>query len=172
MNAKSLTIGSIILGLLSVWASRAGGLVSDEQLLSALLFIVNIVVLGGVVLTFAAISYGISWGATQAYKMLYLKHGTWHQEAVKRKIYRVAVWAAGLIMLACGSFFLLAGDLTTQEKIVVGVFWLLACAFVGLSSPLVWRFVFENLMPRFKRWAKGRHETGNEALDRPSEKPE
>lgn len=161
MNARSLTIGGALVLLAVTLIGRLEGLITDEFL-----------ILAALVLFFVCLSYVVSWGGTQAYKVLYHKPANWNKEPVKRKIYRCALYSGAGTMLLCGSFFLLADNLTTDEKIVVGVFWLLACAFVGLSSPLVWRFVFENLMPRFKRWAKGRHEIGNEALDRPGERTE
>jgi hypothetical protein len=171
MNARNLTVGGILLTMLSLWGSRVTGLVSDEQLLNALYLIVQIAVLGSVVLTFAAISYGVSWSATQAYKVLYLSPSAWGTPKGKRQIYRFAIWSAGLAMLSCGTFFLLAEDLTTRDKVVVSVFWVMLCALVALSSPHLWRFAFENLLPRLRRWARGRERGENEAMDRPSEVP-
>jgi len=186
VNAKSLTIGGALTALAVGIIYQYGEMITPDFLL-----------LSALVVAFVLISYGLSWGATQAYKVLYLNRKTWHKEPIKRKIYRCAIWSASLTMLAFGSAFLLAEDLTVQERVIVSVFWLIACAVVGLSSPLVWTFVFNNLMPRLKQWARGskttviRNEHGkiekviddgktvmpdefaneNEALDRPSEVP-
>lgn len=172
MNAKSLTISGILLTALSVWVTRVTGLVTDDQLLYALGWAIEIAVLGSIFLLFAIISYGVSWGATEAYKRLYHHPKRWKEEAVKRKIYRCAIWSGGLTMLSCGTFLLLADALTTEERIVVGVFWILACAFVGLSSPHLWRWTFDKLLPRFNRYVSGKSDGENEALDRPSERPD
>lgn len=180
MNAKSLTIGGALTALVVGIIYQYGELITDDFLLLAAL------VLGAMIA-----SYGVSWCATQAYKVLYFKPSDWKKDTVKRKIYRCAMYSGAGTMLLCGSFFLLADGLSNQEKLVVGIFWTLGCIFVGLSSPLVWRFVFDNLMPRFKQWARGsktlvvRNEQGevekviedgktvftgeDEALDRPSE---
>jgi hypothetical protein len=113
----------------------------------------------------------MSWSATEAYKRLYFKPADWTKPLVKKKIYRCALYSGAGTMLLCGTVFLLADGLTPQERAVVGVFWFLGCVFIGLTSPLLWRFVFDNLMPRLKRWAKGRERGENEAMDRPSEVP-
>lgn len=160
MNARNLTIGGALSVLIGGAILRYQNLITDEFL-----------ILAALVLFFMCASYGVSWGATEAYKRLYHHPKRWREQGVKRKIYRCALYSGAGTMLMCGSFFLLAEQLSNTEKFVAGTFWLLACVFVGLSSPLVWRFVFENLMPRLKRWAKGRSETGNEAMDRPSEVP-
>jgi hypothetical protein len=163
LNAKSLTIGAALTTLVVGCILRYQDLITDEFLLLAAL-----------VLFFMCVSYGVSWGATQAYKVLYHKRSTWNKDTIKRKIYRCALYNGAGTMLLCGSFFLLADDLTTQEKIVVGIFWLLACAFVGLSSPLVWRWTFDKLLPRFNRYVSGKKDNygnENEAMDRPSEVP-
>jgi hypothetical protein len=173
LNAKTLGIGGILLTALSIWASRITGLITDEQLLNAFHFIVNLLVLGSIVLFFAAISYGISWTITEAYKRLYLHQKDWGKENVKRKIYRCAIWSAGFTMLACGSLFLLAEEVPVKWQIVVGVFWTLACVLVGFSSPIVWKWTFETLLPRFNRFVSGNKtmDNENEALDRPNETP-
>ncbi len=172
MNAKSLTIGGILMLALSTWASRVTGLVTDEQLLIALNFIIQLGLLGCIVLVFTAVSYGVSWGATEAYKRLYHNRKTWAAESVKRKIYRCALYSGAGTMLLCGSFFLLADDLTNKERLIVGVFWLLACLFIGFTSPLVWRWTFDKLLPRFNRYVSGKTDGENEAMDRPGERLE
>lgn len=157
MNAKSLTIGGALTTLVVACILRYQNLITDDFLLLAAL-----------VLFFICVSYVVSWGATQAYKVLHLKRSTWSKESVKRKIYRFAILSAGLTMLACGSFILLA-ELSNREKFVIGVFWLLACVFVGLTSPFLWRWTFDKLVPRFNRYVSGKSDDENEALDRPSE---
>jgi hypothetical protein len=171
MNAKSLTITGALILALTTWISRVTGLVTDEQLLIALHFIVQLLILGSIILFFAAVSYIVSWGATQAYKVMHFRRKTWKHEGVKRKTYRFAIWSGGLAMLICGSFFLLADDLTIQERIVVGVFWLIACVFVGLTSPFLWSWTFDKVVPRFNRYVSGKADGENEAMDRPSEVP-
>lgn len=147
------------------------GLVTDDQLLLAFHFIVQLLVLVSIVLLFAIVSYIVSWAATQAYKVLYHDRLTWTHQKVRRKIYRCALYSGAGTMLLCGSFFLLAEDLTNKEKYIVSVFWLLACAFIGFTSPLVWRWTFDKLLPRFNRYVSGKTDGENEALDRPSEVP-
>ena len=171
MNGKALTIGGILLTAFGAWMSRVTGLVTDEQLLLALHLAVQLTLLGCIILFFAIVSYGVSWGATQAYKVLYHKRGTWTQVPVLRKIYRCALYSGAGTMLLCGSFFLLAEDLTRSEQIVVGVFWLLACLFIGFTSPLVWRWTFDKLLPRFNRYVSGKTDDDDEheALNRPPE---
>jgi hypothetical protein len=163
LNAKSLTIGGAFTALIAGIIYQYSELVTPEFLLLAAL-----------ILFFVFLSYGVSWGATQAYKVLYHNRTTWKQEKVRRKIYRCALYSGAGTMLLCGSFFLLADDLTNQEKAVVGVFWLLACLFIGFTSPLVWRWAFGKLLPRFNRYVAGKtddNEAECEALNRPSEVP-
>jgi hypothetical protein len=171
VNAKSLTITGALILALTTWISRVTGLVTDEQLLIALHFIVQLLILGSIILFFAAVSYIVSWGATEAYKRLYHQQKRWKEESVKRKIYRCALYSGAGTMLLCGSFFLLAEDLTNKEKYIVGVFWLLACLFIGFTSPLVWRWTFDKVVPRFNRYVSGKTDSDNEAMDRPSEVP-
>lgn len=163
MNAKSLTIGGALVLLAVTLIGRIEGLIADEFL-----------ILSALIIGFACLSYIVSWSVTQAYKVLYYQPRSWTQPQVKRDIYRCAIIIGALTMLACGSFFLLAEDLTSREKVVLSVFWCLACAFVGFTSPFLWRFVFDNVMPRLRRWAKGKdeNELEAEALNRPTEKPE
>jgi hypothetical protein len=160
MNARNLTIGGSLSVLIGGAILRYQDLITDEFL-----------ILSALVLFFAAVSYLMSWSATEAYKRLYFKPADWAKPLVKKKIYRCALYSGAGTMLLCGTVFLLADGLTPQERTVVGVFWFLGCVFIGLTSPLLWRFVFDNLMPRLKRWAKGRERGENEALDRPSEVP-
>lgn len=159
MNAKNLTIGGAFTAVVAGIIYKYGELITDGFLL-----------LTALVLFFVVLSYLISWGVTQAFKRLYLTPKQVRSEPGKRNLYRCALYSGSGCMLLCGSLFLLA-DLTTNEKIVVGVFWLLACAFVGFSSPLVWRWTFDKLLPRFNRFVVGKKddEHGHEALDRPPE---
>lgn len=159
LNTKTLTIGGALTTLVVTCILRYQDLITGEFLLLAAL-----------VLFFVFVSYAVSWGATQAYKVLNFKRSTWSKELIKRKIYRFAIWSGGLTMLACGSFILLAEQLSNTEQFVIGIFWLLACAFVGLTSPFLWRWTFDKLVPRFNRYVSGKtHEPEHEAMDRPSE---
>jgi hypothetical protein len=157
VNAKSLTIGGALTTLVVACILRYQNLITDDFLLLAAL-----------VLFFICVSYVVSWGATQAYKVLYHKRSTWSKENVKRKIYACAIISGMATMLVCGSFFILA-DLTDKEKVVVCIFWGLACTFVGFTSPFLWRWTFDKLVPRFNRYVSGKSDDENEALDRPSE---
>lgn len=161
MNAKSLTIGGAFTALVVGIIYQYSELITPEFLLLAAL-----------VLFFVFVSYGVSWGATEAYKRLYHHPKRWKEEGVKRKIYRCALYSGSFSMGACGSIFVLVEDMTRAEQIVIGVFWLLACAFVGLSSPLVWRWTFDKVLPRFNRYVVGKkdeNEEEAEALNRPPE---
>lgn len=160
MNTRNLTIGGALSLLIGGAILRYQELITDDFL-----------ILTALVLFFMVVSYGVSWSATQAYKVLNFKPALWSKDTVKRKIYAFSIWSGGLTMLACGSFVLLADNLNRRELAVLTIFWTLACLFVSFTSPFLWRFVFENCLPRLKRWAKGRNECGNEALDRPSEVP-
>lgn len=164
MNGRALTIGGALTTLVVACILRYQNLITDDFLLLAAL-----------VLFFMIVSYVVSWGATQAYKVLNFKRSTWSKELVKRKIYRCAIWTGGLTMLACGSFILLAEQLSNTEQFVIGVFWLLACVFVGLTSPFLWRWTFDKLVPRFNRFVVGKSDEDEdeaEALSRPGEKLE
>ena len=162
MNIKSLTISGALTALVVGIIYQYGELITAEFLLFT-----------AVILFFVFLSYGISWGLTEAYKRLYHHPKRWKEESVKRKIYRCALYSGAGSMLLCGSFFLLAEELTNSEILVVGIFWLMACLFVGLTSPLVWRWTFDKLVPRFNRFVSGKSmDNENEALDRPTEKPE
>jgi len=160
LNTKTLGIGGALTTLVVACILRYQNLITDDFLLLAAL-----------VLLFVFLSYGISWAATEAYKRLYFNRTSWKHENVKRKIYRCALYSGAGTMLLCGSFFLLADNLTAEEKLVVGVFWLLACLFIGFTSPLVWRWTFDKLVPRFNRYVSGKSDGENEAMDRPSEVP-
>lgn len=159
MSAKSLTIGGAFTAVIAGVIYKYGELITDGFLL-----------LTALVLTLITVSYGVSWGATQAYKVLYHNRKTWTHENVKRKIYRCALYSGAGSMALCGSVFLLAG-FDTQQLIVFSVFWTIGCLFVGFSSPLVWRWTFDKLLPRFNRYVSGKTDGENEALDRPSEVP-
>ncbi len=162
MNAKSLTIGGALTALAVGIIYQYGELITPDFLLLAALVLFLIIV-----------SYGLSWSATEAYKRLYHHQVNWKKEHVKRSIYRCALYSGAGSMLLCGSIFLLA-DFDTQQRIVFGVFWTIASLFVGFSSPLVWRWTFDKLLPRFNRFVSGKKDDSgeNEAMDRPSEKPE
>jgi hypothetical protein len=166
LNAKNLTIGGAFTVVVAGIIYQYGELITPDFLLMTAL-----------VVSFVFLSYGTSWTITEAYKRLYLHQKDWGKENTKRKIYRCAIWSAGLTMLACGSLFLLAEGVPVKWQIVVGVFWTLACILVGFSSPIIWKWAFETLLPRFNRFVIGtktidENESEAEALNRPSEKPE
>lgn len=163
MNAKSLTIGGAFTGLIVGVIYQYSELITPEFLLLAAL-----------ILFFVFLSYGVSWTVTQAYKRLYMTPKQWRSEPGKRKIYRCALYSGALTMGACGSIFVLVEDMTRAEQVVIGVFWVIASLFVGLSSPLLWRWTFDKLLPRFNRYVAGKtddNEAECEALNRPSEVP-
>jgi hypothetical protein len=162
LNVRSLTISGALTAFFVGIIYEYGGLITPNFLLMVAL-----------VVSFVLLSYGTSWTITEAYKRLYLHPKDLVKESVRRKIYRCAIWSAGLTMLSCGSLFLLAEGVPVRWQIVVGVFWTLACLLVGFSSPIIWKWTFETLLPRFNRFAAGDdNESEAEALNRPSEKPE
>jgi hypothetical protein len=159
MNAKSLTITGALTALVVGIIYQYGELITPDFL-----------ILAALILFLVFVSYGLSWTATEAYKRLYFNRTSWKNETVKRKIYRCALYSGAGSMLLCGSVFLLA-DFDTQQRIVFGVFWTIGCLFVGFSSPLVWRWTFDKVVPRFNRYVSGKTDSENEAMDRPSEVP-
>jgi len=163
MNTKTLTIGGILLTALGAWVSRITGLVSDAQLLYAF-FALSVVTLS------ASISYIISWTATDGYKKYNWPPNRWKEQAIKRKIFKCAWWSGGGSMVSCGTVVLICAA-TGKLLLVYSIIWLILSVMVGATSPGLRDFFVDNLIQRLKRWAKGRNEIGNEALDRPSEVP-
>jgi len=107
-------------------------------------------IVGSVVL-----SYLTSWSATEAYKRLHFSPHAWKTGPVKRKIYRCAMYSGAGCMLACGTIFLLLSSLTWQMIVVISVLWCLGSALIGMSSPLLWRWVFDLIIPKLNEWITG-----------------
>lgn len=164
MNAKSLTIGGAIVLLLTTWISRVTGLVTDDQLLAAFFGLLAVTVS-------ASVSYLISWSATSGYKRYHWAPKRWRDQDVKRKIFKCAWWSAGIPMSAFG-VVILAYAVTGKMLLIGSIIWSVLVALVAFTSPGLRDFVVDNLIPRLKRWAKGKNECGHEALDRPSEAKE
>ena len=163
LNGKVLTIGAAITLALTTWISRLIGLVSDDQLIY--LFWSAVIVAGSM-----AVSYGISWTATDGYKKYNWPPNRWREQAVKKKIFKVAWWSAGISMAACGFFALILT--TTGTMLAVYSFgWLILSIFVAATSPWLWAFMADNAIPRVKKWVKGQdeNEAEAEALNRPPE---
>lgn len=96
-----------------------------------------------IVVMIMALSYGISWGVTEAIKRQRIPK-PWDTNGNKKRIYRLAmIWAALPAASAA------AGIALTHD--VPPWYWLMTPWVVGLlavSSPWVWRLVFEVLWPR------------------------
>lgn len=71
-------------------------------------------------------------------------------------------------MLAFGSVVLICTS-TGKLLAVYSILWTILSVMVGATSPGLRDFFVDSLIPRIRRWAKGRNECGNEALDRPNE---
>jgi hypothetical protein len=163
MNARNLTIGGAVVLCLTTWITRVTGLVTDDQLLY--LFWALLIVFGSM-----TVSYGISWAATDGYKKYNWKPHRWRDQPIKKKIFKFAWWSGGIAMFACGFFALIL----TSTGVLLAVYsfgWLILCVFVAFTSPWLWSFVFENLIPRMKRRARVRDEAEAEAMSRPNEIP-
>jgi hypothetical protein len=163
LNAKNLTIGGAIALLLTTWISRVTGLVTDDQLLFAFFALLAIT-------SSATVSYLISWAATDGYKKYNWVPTRWKEQAVKRKIFKCAWVSAGVPMTTFGAAILAAS--TTGKLLLIGsVLWTILAVLVASTSPGLRDFIVDSLIPRLRKWAKGKHECGNEAMDRPSEVP-
>jgi hypothetical protein len=164
LNAKSLTIGGALVLLAVTLIGRLNGLITDDRLLYAFWALLAVTLS-------AVVSYIISWASTDGYKKYNWPPNRWGEQAIKKKIFKVAWVSAGTPMALFGAVILVA---TTTGKALIfsGVVWLHFVALVSATSPWLWCFVFDNLMPRLKRWARGDDFEGeNEAMDRPSEVP-
>lgn len=163
MNAKTLTIGGALVLLAVTLIGRLEGLISDQILIWAAMIMVMV-----------AGSYALSIGGTE-----WFKRRSFSQKQIdcindphspgcdreKRQTYNVAVRSGFASMFLCGVIFILLEGADWKIAVVIAVFWLFGSAIIAVTSPLVWR-LFRN---RFLRLAE---ENENEALDRPSEKPE
>jgi ABC-type xylose transport system permease subunit len=160
LNTKSLTIGGALILLAVTLIGRFEGLVTDQMLLWAAMIV-------GMIFG----SYALAIGATE-----YYKRRTFSQKQIecindphstgcdkeKRKTHDFAFRSGFSSMAACGVIFVLLEGAGWRLAIVIAVFWLIGCAIVGVTVPLVYRLV----RGRFLQ-ATGE----NEALDRPSEVP-
>jgi hypothetical protein len=163
LNTKTLTIGGAIVLLLTTWISRVTGLVTDNQLLFAFFALLAVT-------ASAAFSYIISWATTDGYKKYHWPPNRWREQVIKRKIFKCAWWSAGIPMAVFGASILL-WSLTGKMLLIGSVVWSILAVLVAVTSPGLRDFVVDSLIPRLKRWAKGKNEIGHEALDRPSEVP-
>lgn len=165
MTPRNLTIGigGAVTLLLTTWISRVTGLVTDDQIIFAFF--------AGLAVTLSAgLSYIISWAATDNYKKYNWPPNRWKEQAIKRRIFKFAWWSAGTPMVLLGAAILTFS--TTGKLLIVGIMvWSILAACVAATSPWLWCFVFDNLLPRLRRWARGQdeNEAEAEALSRPPE---
>jgi hypothetical protein len=147
LNAKSLTIGGAVVLLLTTWLSRVTGLVTDDQLLFAFFALLSVTLS-------AALSYLISWSVTGGYKKYNWPPNRWKEQAIKRKVFKVAWFTGGGFMAAFGSIVLICAT-TGKMLAVYAIVWTILSVMVGATSPGLWSFVFDNVLPRLKQWARG-----------------
>lgn len=147
MNVKSLTIGGALVLLAVTLIGRVNGLVTDDQLICAFWAIVAVTVS-------ASVSYLISWAATDGYKKYNWPPNRWKDQTVKRKIFKFAWWSAGVPMSMFGAVVLI-WSVTGKLLLIGSIGWLLLTACVAVTSPWLWAFVMDSLLPRLKRYARG-----------------
>jgi hypothetical protein len=139
VNKTTLTLTGLIAALtpLAMWAYQSG-VVTTVGIRYAML-----------VTGLALLSLVISWGATEAYKRLFVLE-SWSSPAGKRRIYACALLTGAGAMLLCGVVFLVLVEFTWQTAAFIGVMWTLASVALGVSSPFLWRVAFEWLLPKLK----------------------
>lgn len=145
MNKTTLTLGGTLTALtpLSMWAYQSG-VVTTVGIRYAML-----------VTGLALLSLVISWGATEAYKRLFVLE-SWSSPVGRRRIYACALITGAGAMLLCGVVFLVLVEFTWQTATFIGVMWLLASIALGVSSPFVWKLAFEYVLPKVKRGSVNR----------------
>jgi membrane protein implicated in regulation of membrane protease activity len=164
MNKTNLTIGGGIILLIVTLTARLEGLISDQVLIWIAMIALAVTA-----------SYAVAIGGTEWFKRRKFSqkqidcindiHSTECDEE-KRRTYDVAVITGFCSMLLCGVVFILLQVPDWRYKVVIAALWLLACVFVGLTAPLVWRLAR-------KRFIKAADEVEDEAeaLVRPNETP-
>lgn len=162
MNGKAVGIGGALVLLACTLIGRFEGLITDQALIWA-----------GLVVGMGIASWAFSIGATE-----YYKRRTFSQLQIecinsphsmgcdkeKRRTYNFAVRSGFAGMALNGIIFILLEGATWRHALVIAVFWLHACAIVGVISPLMWR-IFRN------RFLTDPNIEESEALNRPSEVP-
>jgi hypothetical protein len=140
VNKTTLTLGGLIAALtpLAMWAYQSG-VVTTAGIRYAML-----------IAGLSLLSLVISWGATEAYKRLFVLE-SWSSPTGKRRIYACALLTGAGAMLLCGVVFLVLVEFTWQTATLIGVMWTLVSIALGVSSPFVWKLAFELLLPRLKR---------------------
>lgn len=135
-SASAILIGTLI--------GRLNGIITDQHLLTAL------VIVGA-----TCFSYLFSWAFTDGYKNYMWPKEKWKERKVKQKIYVCSWLSAGAMMMFVGAALLFT---TRDPKIwaYASLAWVALSFFVGVTSSWLWRFVFDNALPRFARWVRGK----------------
>lgn len=162
MNAKSLTIGGILLTALSVIVYASADLIASNP---KILFWIGYVVVATLVSMLA------SWGITEYYKKTRFaafivesinkgfnpKHAKDRDpyEMERRLIYRIATWTCFALMMVAGYIFRLlesgSPDIDLDKHIqVIWILWILYSLFIGFASAPLWRFAYDKIRPRLK----------------------
>lgn len=161
MNSTNLKIGGAAASLAVLLIGRLNGLITDQMLLWA-----------AIIFGLAVASSAFSIGATEWFKRR--KFSQAQIECIndphsvgcdkeKRKTHDFAVRSGACAMFLCGVIFVKFQAPDWQTGIVIGVFWLILCGIVGVTSPLLWRLFRKRFLT-----VAGEHE----ALDRPTDKPD
>lgn len=141
---RAFSMGGIVAGIAAVLNMlRAQGLITTQGL------IYGLVVFGAIVC-----AYAVSFGYTQFYKNAWVPDLTTLDKPTERlwrqRIYLRAVLSAFLTICLEGIVLILLG-VSRQQMIVYAVFWFLGSLAIGLSSPWIWKVIFEMLLP----WLRG-----------------
>lgn len=135
-SASAILIGTLI--------GRLNGIITDQHILTAL-----------VIMAATCFSYLFSWAFADGYKNYMWPKDKWKELEVKQKIY-VAAWLSGTgMMMFVGAALLFT---TRDPKIwaYASLAWVALSVFVGVTSSWVWSFVFDNALPRFALWVRGK----------------
>lgn len=162
MNAKSLTIGGILLTALSIIVYASADLIASNP---KILFWIGYVIVATIVSILA------SWGITEYYKKTRFaafivesinkgfnpKNARDHDpyDMERRLIYRIATWSCFILMMTAGYIFRLlesgSPDIDLDKHIqVIWISWILYSLAVGFSNAPLWRFSYDKIRPRLK----------------------
>ena len=162
MNAKSLTIGGILITALGTIVYASADLIASNP---KILFWI------GYVFAATIVSLLGSWGITEYYKKTrfaafivesinkgfnpknYRDKDRYAKE--RRLTYRIATWTCFSLMLVAGYIFRLlesgSPDIDLDKHIpVIWILWVLYSLMIGFSSAPLWRFSYDKIRPRLK----------------------
>lgn len=155
MSAKSFTIGGILITALGTIVYASADLIAGSP---EILFWIGFVILATLVSIFG------SWGVAEYYKRI--SYAAFIQESINKKfhpkhskdrdpyeqerrtIYRVETWSCFVMMILCGSIFMLLEGAGIRHALVISILWVVYSLMIGLLTDPLWRFSYDKIRPR------------------------